>query len=160
MRLERWWDMEADSGGVQAADLPLVPDGEHVAKIVKAEWRDLKFRVSDKNTDGTSLCLDLEVAGYKRLEAIADVTWRGMIEAICRAASQPTPNPREDWNPKVLVGQYVRVDCVQGVGKTGREYVKVTKFQPGREPLPESIRKTPPRAATKAQEGEADDIPF
>lgn len=161
MKFEKWWDIEPAESGVQTADLPLVPDGEHVAKFVKAEIKDLKFKVTEKNPDGTCLVVELEVTGYKRVEAIADVTWRGMIEAICRSASQPVPRPEDDWDPKTLVGQFCRIECVQGVGKTGREYVRVQKFHPGREPLPEEIRKAPKRAATKARpEGGEDDIPF
>ena len=162
MKFERWWEIgEESGGGAVAADLPLVPDGEHVAKVVKSEFRDLKFKKSDRNEDGTCLCLELEVTGYKRVEVLCDVTWRGKIEAIVRAASQHVPKPEDDWDAQVLVGQYVRIETVQGVGATGREYVKVTRFIAGRDPLPEAIAKAPPRAkAKKGQGGDEDDIPF
>jgi hypothetical protein len=159
MNFDRWWPQDDD--GTATADAPFVPDGEHVAKIVGVEWKDLKFKVEDRNPDGTCLVVKLEVTGFQRIEDLVPVHWRGKIEAVCRAASQPVPVRGEEWDEKTLVGQFVRISTVQGVAKSGREYVRIDTWIPGREPVPEAIRKAPKRAATKARpEGGEDDIPF
>lgn len=159
MKFEQWWEFNGEAA-TQTADLPLVPDGNHVAKIVNAQWKDLTFKADDRNPDGTSLVVKLEVTGHAQIEAIAPVTWRGMIEAICRSASQPLPKLDEDWDCRTLKGQYCRISTVQGVSKNGREYVRVERWHEGREPLPEAIRKTPPRSKAAKPELPDDDIPF
>lgn len=161
MNFDRWWETSDNTGTVAATELGMVPDGEHVARISKAVFKDLKFKISDQNEHGTSLVVELEVKGYAPLEAIIPAQFRGMIEAVCRAASVPTPKPPEDWDEKTLIDQWCRVQTLQGVGKSGREYVRIDRWLPGREPLPESIAKAPKRAKpAKPQSNDEDDIPF
>ena len=153
--------MDESETPVATDELPLVPDGEHVAKVVKAKFKDLSFKKSEQNEHGTSLVVELEVTGYRPVEAIIPAHFRGMVEAVCRAASVPTPKKGENWDESCLVDQFVRISTVQGVGKTGREYVRIDKWIPGRDPLPEAITKAPKRAKpAKAHEPPEDDIPF
>lgn len=158
-----WWNVDGDDGSAPAVDLPWCPDGENVAKITKAEMKDLKFKQEDRNPTGRSLVVTLEVTGFRPVEAIASVTWRGLIEAICRSASVHVPDPNEEWDEQQLVGQFCRVETVQGVSAKGREYVRVEKWIAGRDPLPKAIAKAPPRAraaAAKPTSSDPDDIPF
>lgn len=160
MKFDRWW-VEQEDEFAPAGDLPQVPDGEHVAAITKAVFKDLAFKKTEQNVDGTSLVLELQVTGYRPLEAIIPAHFRGMVEAVCRAASVATPKKGEDWDESCLVEQYVRISTLQGVGKTGREYVRIEKWIPGRQPLPEAITKSPPRAKpAKKDQTPDDDIPF
>ena len=160
MNFDRWW-MDDNETAVATDELPLVPDGEHVAKVVKAKFKDLAFKKSEQNVDGTSLVIDLEVTGYRPIEAIVPAHFRGMVEAVCRAASVHTPKKGENWDEQCLVGQYLRISTLQGVGKTGREYIRIASWIAGREPLPEAITKAPPRAkAAKKDQTPDDDIPF
>lgn len=160
MNFDRWW-MEESETSIATDELPLVPDGEHVAKVVKAKFKDLAFKKSDQNEHGTSLVVELEVTGYRPVEAIVPAHFRGMVEAVCRAASVATPKKGEDWDESCLVDQFVRIATLQGVGKTGREYVRIEKWIPGRQPLPEAITKAPPRAKpAKKDKTPDDDIPF
>lgn len=160
MKFDRWW-VEEEDDFAPAADLPQVPDGEHVAAIKKAVFKDLAFKRTEQNVDGTSLVVELEVTGYRPLEAIIPANFRGMVESVCRAASVASPKRGEDWDEKCLVGKFCRISTVQGVGKTGREYVRIATWIPGRAPLPEAITKAPPRAkASKLPQTPDDDIPF
>lgn len=159
MNFDRWW-MDEDGNGTATEDLAMVPDGEHVAKIAKAAFKDLSFKKNDQNEHGTSLVVVLEVTGYRPLEAIIPAHFRGMVEAVCRAASVATPKPGEDWDESCLVGQFCRISTVQGVGKTGREYVRIDKWIQGREPLPEAVAKAPRAKPSKPVSADPDDIPF
>lgn len=161
MKFDKWWMDDDERGGQTAtAELPQVPDGEHVAKITKAIFKDLAFKKCDQNEDGTSLVIELEVTGHRPIEAIVPAHFRGMVEAVCRAASVGLPKRGDDWDQSCLVGQFCRISTVQGIGKTGREYVRIDKWIPGRAPLPEAITKAPPRQKTKRDETPEDDIPF
>ncbi len=164
MRFDEWWS-EDGQAAAPASDLPLVPDGTHTGEITKVQWKDLKFKVSDTNKSGTSLVVEVTIAGYRPVEAIVPAQYRGLIEAICRAARQPVPVRGEDWDCDVLDGKAVTVDTVLGVGKTGREFIRIDNWHRGPDPLPAAIKSTPkrtPAAKVEAvgQGGASDDIPF
>ena len=165
MKFDQWWDFDGEGAAYPkstAEPLSPVPDGTHVGKVTKVEVKDLKFKSCDANPDGTSFVIAVEVSGHQPLEAILPVHWRGLVEAACRSASVPVPVKGEDWDPKCLVGQYVTVETVQGVGKSGREYVRIERWKPGKEPLPEKVAKQPKAKppAKPVVEAELDDIPF
>lgn len=162
MRFDDWW---SDDASEPADALPLLPAGTHSGEIVKVQWKDLKFKTSDANKAGTSLVLEVEVPGYQPAEAIVPAQYRGLIEAICRAARQHVPVKGEDWDCECLKGQIVRIDTTLGTGKTGREFVRIEKWHKGADPLPKAAKATPartPAAKVEAagQGGSADDIPF
>lgn len=172
MRFDAYWDDDDDFGDEtpRGPDLPLCPDGRHTGEIIKAEVKDLKFKVSEKNSQGTSIVLKIDIPKAQAVEAIIPCHFRGMIERVCRAASVAAPVKGEDWQVKSLLGRTVTIETVQGVGKTGREYVRIEKWFDGPEPLPAAVksRAAPARsqtakAAQAAQaftEGDADAIPF
>jgi hypothetical protein len=161
MKFGEWWS-EGDEFE-PAAQLPLCEDGQHTGTIAKAEFKDLKFKVSDRNPSGTSLVVKVSVPNHQAVESIAPVQFRGQIEAICRAARVNTPDPNEDWDVTQLVGQVVVIETVFGIGKTGREYVRIDRWHPGPDPLPalKAPARTPAaRIAAAGQGGISDDIPF
>jgi hypothetical protein len=161
VKFSEWWsdDDEAEAVGV----LPLCEDGRHTGTISRAEIKDLKFKVSDRNPSGTSLVVKVAIPKHQAVESIAPVQFRGQIEAICRAARVNTPDPSDDWDVSQLVGQVVVIETVFGIGKTGREYVRVDRWHPGPDPLPETkaAARTPAaRIAAAGHGGNVDDIPF
>jgi hypothetical protein len=58
------------------------------------------------------------------------------------------------------------METVHGVGKTGKDYIRVERWKPGPKPLPAEVRNTPPRTPAKKADaivkanGGDDDIPF
>lgn len=161
MKFGDWWSEEDEAEPV--GQLPLCQDGRHTGTIKAAEIKDLKFKVSDRNPSGTSLVVKVDVPKHQAVEAIVPVQFRGLIEAVCRAARVPTPDPNEHWDVTQLVGQVVVIETVFGIGKTGREYVRVDKWHAGPDPLPaaKAPARTPAaKVAAAGQGGSSDDIPF
>jgi len=168
MRFDAYWDdddfaEEAPRG----PDLPLCPDGCHTGEVIKAEVKDLKFKVSERNSQGTSIVLKIEIPKAQPVEAIVPCHFRGMVERVCRAASVAAPVKGEDWQVNTLLGRTVTIETVQGVGKTGKEYVRIEKWFEGPAPLPAAVanRAAPARsqvqkAAQAFTEGQDDSIPF
>lgn len=168
MNFDEFWKDDGDQAPTATGDLPMLPDGEHAGEIVKAKIKDLKFMIKPENPRGTSLVLEVEVSGYRPLEAIIPAQMRWLIESVCRSASVHIPYKGEDWDPDQLVGRQVRVETVYGLAKSGREYVRVEKWVAGPDPLPTPVAAAAkPAARTPAakveaagQGGSADDIPF
>jgi hypothetical protein len=166
VRFSQWWNDDGGGPAIDTADKPQLPDGKHTGEIVSAKVKGVKFRVSDKNPDGTCLEVKVVVAGYQPVEALIPCDWRGQIESVCRSASVPVPGRDDDWDERVLVGRAASIDVVHAIAKSGREYVRVEKWIRGPEPLPEAVRKRLARTqAAKAhaefvKEGDPDDIPF
>jgi hypothetical protein len=163
-RFDEWWG-DGEAGDEPVDGLPLAANGRHGGEITKAVIKDLKFKVSDRNRAGTSLVVEVSVARHQPVEAIVPLQYRGLIEAICRAARVQTPDPGAEWHPDVLIGCQVQIDTIHGVGKTGKEYVRVEKWHAGAEPVAAAIKSTPkrtPAAKVEAagQGGSPDDIPF
>ena len=163
MRFDDYWGDEFDGAAVPASELPMVPDGRHTGEIIKAEFKDLKFKISDANPTGASLVVKIDVPKAQPVEAIVPCHFRGLIETVCRAASVELPQKGEDWQARCLLGRTVTIETVQGVGKTGKEYVRIEKWHPGPAPLPAEVAKRAPARtpAAKVTAGlDADDIPF
>lgn len=166
MRFDDWWpEADADTP-VETSDLPLAPDGRHTGEILTAEVKPLKFKVCPENQSGTCLVVRVGVPKAKPVEAIVPVQFRGLIERVCRAAGVALPVRGEDWDEGQLVGRTVTIETVHGIGKTGREYVRIDKWHKGPDPLPDAVKKAPARSqAAKAhreftETANADDIPF
>ena len=165
-----WWgdDAAAEPGAVATGDRPMLPDGEHVGKIVVAEVKNLDFKVSDSNPTGKSLVVKIAVNGYQLAEDIVPVQLRGVIEAICRSAGIERPAKGETHAAfcERLRGQSAPVDATHVIAPSGREYVRL-KWLPGVKPLPAAL-KAETRTAPKAKPAKAappadefpDDIPF
>lgn len=156
------WD-DKPAATVDHGHTQLLPDGTHTGDIVKAEFKNLKFKVTDTNPSGTCLSVIWEKPLFYPVESLVPADWRGLLEAICRAAGVEPPRRGEDWDEKVLVGRVATIDVVNVVAASGKEYQRVTKWHPGPKPLPEAVKKRP-AARTQAQkvtqELDADDIPF
>ena len=176
MRFDELWTDDEPLNKQPKADAPLCPDGDYAGEIVKAEFRDLKFKIKPDNPRGTSLVIDVEVPGYRTVESIIPAQMRWLVEQVCRSASVNIPVRGEDWDAEQLVGRQVRIETVYGITQAGKEYVRVEKWIAGPAPLPVTVQATPPAtpAAIKAtpkrtpaakveaagQGGEPDDIPF
>jgi hypothetical protein len=170
MKFDDWGWFNDDNGQAsESAEKPMAPDGQHVCEIVKAEFRDVKFSVSDENRTGTSLCLEVAVPNCQIVKATIPVNWRGKFEAVCRAASVAPPQQGIDWPAKQLEGRTVAVDTLQAVSGSGNQYVKIVKWHKGADPLPEAVKARAPAARTQAAKahkefvangGGPDDIPF
>ncbi|NQW46619.1 MAG: hypothetical protein HQ464_02500 [Planctomycetes bacterium] len=156
-----WWT-DDDQTPRAASDLPLPPDGRHTGEITRVEIKDLKFKVSERNGSGTSLVVEVTIPQYRPVEAIIPAQYRGLIESICRAARVDLPDPNAEWQCDELIAQIVAIDTILGIGKTGREYVRIDKWHPGSEPLPKARPARTPAAQIEAvgQGGSGDDIPF
>ena len=172
MNFDAWWDFDAEpnaNGGGHGHDhTQKVPDGRHTGDIVKAEIKDLKFKASDDNPDGTCLVVTWSKQGFYPVESIVSIRWRGLIEAICRAAGVSPPQRGEDWDVQSLVGRVATIDVENAVSGKGKEYQRVTKWHESpQKPLPPAPRKkaaarTPAAKAHEEFAGRAadDDIPF
>jgi hypothetical protein len=164
VRFDDFWEDE-DGETPVGDDLPKAPDGRHAGEIVDARIKDLKFKVSDRNRMGTSLVVKVDLGKYQPVEAIVPVQYRGLVEAICRAARVDLPAKGETWQPDVLVGRQVQVETVLGVAKSGNEFIRIDKWHAGPETVPAAIKAAPrrtPAAKVEAvgQGGSPDDIPF
>jgi hypothetical protein len=163
MKFDAFWGLDDEATFDETDTLPLAPDGRHTGEIVKAEFKDLKFKVTNDNTQGTCLVVKVDVPKAQPVEAIIPCQYRGLIEKVCRAASIPLPVRGEDWRADQLLGRTVTIETVQGVGNSGREYVRIATWHPGPAALPEEIKRRPsPRTQAQkvTQELAADDIPF
>jgi hypothetical protein len=162
VRFDAWWSEDEPE---PTETQPMLPDGRHVGMIEKAVIKDLKFKVSESNKNGTSLVVTVKVAKYQPAEAIIPLQFRGLLEAVCRAARIHPPDPREAWSCKELVGQTVGIETIYGIGKTGREYVRIDRWSAGPDPLPKEVERRPARTPAQkveaaGQGGQPDDIPF
>lgn len=166
MRFDDWWPEDDEAAQTPAGNLPLAPEGRHTGEILSAEFKPLKFKVCPENQTGTCLVVKVGVPKAQPVEAIVPAQFRGLIERVCRAASVALPARDEDWDERQLVGRTVTIETVHGVGKTGREYVRIDKWHRGPDPLPEAVKRAPARSQTAKAHKEftetasADDIPF
>lgn len=173
MNFDKWWDWD-ETGTDVAVDhghTQKIPDGRHTGDIVSAVIKDLKFKVTDTNPTGTCLVVSWSKQGFYPVESIAPLNWRGLIEAICRAAGVSPPQRGEDWDEQALVGRVATIDVENVVAPSGKEYQRVTKWHASpQKPLPAvdkpAAKKAPARTpAAKAhaefkENADADDIPF
>lgn len=162
MRFDDFWP-EDDKDATQALteDRPLPADGRHSGTIKVSEIRDVPFKVSDANKNGTSLVVKVAIKGCRLVEDIVPVQYRGAIQAICRAARVAPPSRGADWNPADLMDAEVQVETTLHVSQKGTEYVRV-KWVDG----PAGVRPTrveravaQPAKSGRPQLGD-DDIPF
>jgi|LakMenEpi03Aug12_release.lakeMendotaPanAssembly.Ray.scaffolds.fasta_scaffold786117_1 hypothetical protein len=177
MNFDDVWDWDAEprsGGGYDGGHTQKVPDGRHTGDIVKVEKKDLKFKQSDDNPSGTCLIVTWSKdATHFPVESIVPQTWRGLIEAICRAAGVAGPQRGEDWDPQSLVGRVATIDVENAVSAKGKEYQRITKWHaspqkplPPAEKAPPPVKRSPARTpAAKAhaefkEHADADDIPF
>ena len=175
MNFDQWWNWDEEPRGavVDHGHTQKVPTGRHTGDIVKAEIKDLKFKMTDENPSGTCLVVTWSKdATHYPVESIAPLNWRGLIEAICRAAGVAGPQRGVDWDPQSLVGRVATVDVENAVANSGKEYQRVTKWHASAsKPIP--AEKSPPggkRAAARTpaakahadftEHADADDIPF
>ena len=169
MNFDTWWNWDEEPRQTDTSHTQRLPDGTHTGDIVHAEIKDLSFKVTDDNASGTSLVVRWSRHGYYPVEAIAPVTWRGMIEAICRAAGVAPPQRGQEWDERSLIGQVATIDIENAVSKAGKEFQKVTRWHasPRKPVAAEPAKKRAPARtpAAKAnaefkERADADDIPF
>lgn len=159
------WSEFGDAGETTTARAAeqLCPEGTHVAEIGWVDIQPKDWAKSPTNKDGTCLGVRLDIA--KGIKAVFD--WipcdrRGSIEALCRSAR--VEPPRTEWDETCLKGQMVTVETVIALSKAGNDYVKVVKYKPNAETLPQEVRERPARTPTQKADAATkfpdDDIPF
>lgn len=153
-------DLEADTA-TATGEQPFVPDGKHVGKIVVAEVKDLSFKVSDANKNGTTFVVKAAVNGYKLVEDLVPIQMRGIIQSIYRSAGIEPPTKGESFDAACdrLKGQTAPIETTLAVAKSGREYIRI-KWLPGLKPLPASVQKETRVRKPRVETNAPDDIPF
>ena len=160
-------DLEAQADTATATgDQPMLPDREHVGKIVVAEVKDLSFKVSDRNPTGRTLAVKVAVNGYQLVEDLVPIHMRGVIGAICRSAGIDPPAKSETFPAFCdrLKGKTAPIESALAVSAKGREYIRITWLK-GVEPLPAHMKAEKRTANPKAKpepvvDQAPDDIPF
>jgi hypothetical protein len=165
VRFDQLWK-EPAAQQVPAESLPHVPDGTHVGEIKFVDERTKDFVKCEANPQGHVILVLVEVSGFAPFFTDVPAHHRGAVEALCRSAGVDPPDPSADWDCRVLKGRTVTMETVHGVGKTGKDYIRVERWKPGPKPLPAEVRNTPPRTPAKKADaivkanGGDDDIPF
>ena len=175
MNFDQWWNWDEEPRGavVDHGHTQKLPDGRHTGDIVSAKIENKKFKVTDDNPTGTCLVVTWSKQGYYPAESIVPLNWRGLIEAICRAAGVAPPQRGQEWDEKALVGRVATIDVENVQAPSGKEYQRVTKWHaspqkplPPAEKAPPPVNRSPARTpAAKAhaefkEHADADDIPF
>lgn len=171
MIFDEWWDFDADSARCDNTHTQKLQDGRHTGDITAAAIANSKYQVSDANPNGTCLVVTWSKPGFYPVEAKAPVHWRGMIEAICRAAGVAPPRKGEDWDERSLVGRVATVDIETKESKAGNEYQRITRWHASATkslpPAPSEPAKRPPKRTPTAkahaefqERAGEDDIPF
>lgn len=167
----RFDDVWPDDELAATQELPTVPNGVAVGKIVAVEDGTKPWFKTDSNPNGRSLTLTVSVDGFAPVEAPIDATFRGKIAAVCRAAGVPEPTRDADWDQTALVGKRVGLLTEQRTAKSGRNYVTVQRWYSAAEAAdhpPAAPTAPPPPAAPVARQtrkpkreaADGDDIPF
>lgn len=163
MKFADFWTEETEGRDAPAGDVPPLPDGLHVGTVGHVSIRDVEWKKSPANTDGTCLNLRIDVAGHQAAWDDIPVQMRNIVEAVCRSARVQLPSPDDpvDSLCKALKGQTVSIETISGVSKGGRPYVRISKYRPSSDPLPKDLPKSsrPPKREPVTS-GPADDIPF
>lgn len=159
------WD--EDFPGAEKASRPIVPVGTHTMRIVSASFgtgNSPKSSHPQKNPQGKTLSVVLEVGDYSRVYADIPLHWRGIVEAVHRAARVALPGKPSDIDCSAFTGQYVNVQIEHYVGKAG-DRAKVAQWLDNGPPLPAGKKQQPPRLVSTAthklpSDFPSDDIPF
>lgn len=159
-----FWNDDDGQTATATGEQPMLPDGKHVGKIVVAEVKDLLFKVSDRNPQGTTLAVKVAVNGYQLVEDLIPINMRGVVEAVYRSAGIEPPTKGESFVAACdrLKGQTAPIETTLASAKSGREYVRI-KWLPGIKPLPAAMKaetRTRAKAAKVADTLPEDDIPF
>lgn len=163
MKFADFWTDETDGREAPAGDTPPLPDGVHVGTIGHASIRDVEWKRSTANENGTCLNLRVDVTGYQAAWDDIPVQMRNIVEAVCRSSRVHLPSPQDPLEalPKALKGQTVTIETISGVSKGGRPYVRISKYRPSTDPLPKDLPKATPKPKREAVAvAPEDDIPF
>lgn len=162
------WDDFANGDDLPENGEPdiLCPEGRHVATIEWVGIQSKDWAKKDRNPDGKVLTVKLSVKpGIKPVWESIPVTSTSTIVALCRSAG--VHPPRGEWDEKCLKGKAAIFESVIALSKGGNEFVRITKWLPGPEPLPKAVaskpqaKRTPTaKADAAASGGTDDDIPF
>jgi hypothetical protein len=159
-----WDDEEAE---IEVPDYPLVAEGTHVMQIMRAEiapGRGPKSADPQKNPKGLCLKIALELKGHKWVWADTPLHWRGLVEAVHRAARLQLPRAPQEIDPSAFLEQMVTVEIGHYVGRNG-DGAKVVKWKEGLPPPPAPLTETEKKSRQTAaqknlEEFPQDDIPF
>lgn len=161
-----WDDEEAET---EVPEYPLVAEGTHVMQIMRAEiapGRGPKSADPEKNPKGLCLKFALELKKHKWVWADTPLHWRGLVEAVHRAARLQIPRAPQEIDPSAFLDQMVTVEIGHYVGRNG-DGAKVIRWKEAPPPLPpqteEQRRQRPPtktQQVDKQTQAQTDDIPF
>ncbi len=165
MRFDEWPDDSV--AGVDHGHTQMLPAGTHTGEITYAQEETAPYMVSDDNQAGRCLVVKFGKQGFYEVKVTISVTWRGKIEAVCRAAGVAPPKRGDDWDERTLIGRTVTVDVEYKQNQNGKEYARVTRWhastQKPAEAKPKRAPARTPAAKTHAEfqeRADADDIPF
>lgn len=158
------WD---DEDAVETEiEYPLLAEGNHTLQIKRAEiaaGRGPKSADPAKNPKGLCLKLALEKAKHKWVWADIPLHWRGLVEAVHRAARQPLPTKPADIRPENFIDQFCNVEIGHYVGRNGDGH-KVVRWMENNPPPPPALtegeKKSRTAAAKLTEQYPSDDIPF
>jgi hypothetical protein len=160
LTFDSWATDESNGEKPAQADLPMVPDGRHAGEINYVAIKTAKWAENQLNVEGTYILLGIDVAGFKRVWESVPVDRRAKVEAVCRSAGVARPTPPDPWDEDQLKGKWVSIETVVGIGKSGKEYVRVERFHGDKKPLPDLPTRPAKPAKQPAEDQFPDDIPF
>lgn len=160
LTFDSWATDESQGDKPAQADLPMLPDGRHAGEINYVAIKTAKWCENQLNAEGTYILLGIDVPGYKRVWESVPVDRRAKIEAVCRSAGVAKPTPPDPWDEEQLKGQWVSIETVVGIAKSGKEYVRVERFHGDKKPLPPEQPKAKRPAKEPVEDQFPDDIPF
>jgi hypothetical protein len=160
LTFDSWATDESNGEKPAQADLPMLTDGRHAGEINYVAIKTAKWCENQLNAEGTFILLGIDVPGYKRVWESVPVDRRAKIEAVCRSAGVAKPTPPDPWDEEQLKGQWVSIETVVGIAKSGKEYVRVERFHGDKKPLPTEQPKAKRPAKEPVEDQFPDDIPF
>ena len=159
MRFDAYWPDDVQERPAESSEL--LPDGQHNGEIVYVKEQEKEWARSEHNPRGAVITLKISF-GEKYAPVWQDVPahYRGKISAIATAAGVSPPVKGVDWPIDQLVGCYVMCDTTQGIGKTGREYVRINTWRPGTRPPAVARGAQAKETARLREEFDDGDVPF
>ena len=147
--------MNFDEPGTTKDPSDMLPDGEHVGKIIAASEEEM----STWEKKPTCIVIEIKVLGFESVKSITP-TWKTKeCAAIFRAAGV---EPRGEVGVFELLQKKIAFTAVRTISKKGTEFVRLDAFRncSVAAPIERAIQQRQPVRTAAAPVGGADDIPF
>ena len=149
--------MNFDETGTTKDPSDMLPDGEHVGKIIAAS----EEVMSTWEKTPTCIVLEIKVLGFESVKSITPCWKTKECAAIFRAAGI---EPRGEVNVFDLVQKKIAFTAIRTISKANKEFVRLDAFRncSVAAPIERAIQQRQPvrTAAAPVNAGGADDIPF